>query len=252
MVLCTLLTSGCRERATAVVEELGAALQRGELEALERRLSPDYEDPLGGREALLADLDAMLREAGRVEVKLAELAERAGTSRQRTTVVGRLELELAGSPRWSVVAPLAVTLEASDRLRVVSGLLTELRDVRALMARRRAALEANDAAALGALLHPQYRDGDLDRAEASARLARELEGVRLRLYPSLYRLEVREDLAHVDEHYTLDVAETPQPPAVARFTLRRSAGRYLVAAGLFSRREGPGADAADPSAPDRR
>ena len=101
------------------------------------------------------------------------------------------------------------------------------------MQRRRAALEANDADALAALLHPHYRDGLVDRNEAVERLRRDVEGASIRFRVTNYRLEVRPDLAHIDEYYILTVGERVLPPATAGLTLRKSAGRWRIAAGLY-------------------
>jgi hypothetical protein len=228
-----LALAACAEPAPAVVAEVLRAVEAGDAAALAARISPDYADPLGGRDALVADLADLAREFARREVSGHDLAEAEGASSQRVRVSGRLEGALTGEPSWRFEGPLSVELERTDRTRVVSGLLVDLRDARGLAARRRAALEGNDAAALVALLHPGYRDGDLDRDGARARLERDLASVRIRLTPSLYRLEVREDLAHLDEHHQLEVDHVAQRPAVARLTLRRSAGRARIAAGLY-------------------
>ena len=98
---------------------------------------------------------------------------------------------------------------------------------------RREALEANDPEALRALLHPAYRDGDLDADGALRRISDSLRGVRVRLRPTHYRLEIRGPQAHLDEHYVLTVGTRTLPPAVARLTLERTAGRFRIVAGLF-------------------
>ena len=102
------------------------------------------------------------------------------------------------------------------------------------MRARRRALESNDAGALAALLHPNYRDGIIDHRMAAERMRRDLAGVAIRFTATHYRLEIRRDLAHIDEHYVMTVDGQPGRPAVAGLTLRKSAGRWRIAAGLYA------------------
>lgn len=235
--------SGCTgcEDPEARVREAYAALAAGDVAAVEALIHPDYSDPAGDRAALVAALPELARDGVRPELR--ELEVLRGPS--GPAVIGTLELRLAGPPEWTVLGPLRVELAPHDgRLRVRSGYLDDLRDLRALFAARRAALEANDADALGALLHPEYQDGTLDKAQAVARLRTDLAGVPLRIEPRSYWAEVRGLDTHVDERYGLRVGEATHA-AIARLTLRRAAGHWRIRAGLYP----PGQDRPPPTTP---
>lgn len=207
--------------------------ERGDLEPARRAVAPDYADPLGGRDVLLADLEAYVERFGARRVKFSELSTVDDPSALVATLTGRLDLELVGPPTWKVVGPAQIELERHGDFYVRSGLLSHVRDIERLMARRRAALEANDAEQMRPLLHPRYRDGDLDVDDAIERLAKDLSGVPVRLEVTNYRVELRGPTAHVDEHYVLKVRDRAMPPSVARFTLARTAGRWKIIAGLY-------------------
>ena len=231
--LLAVLFAGCGPAAEEVALRAVEAAADADVATLGRWVDPGYADPLGGLEVLRRDLADLEARYGRRRIELRELSRHAAASELHTTVVGHLDVELVGQPTWRAVGAMSLELERNAGWRVRAGLLSDLRDIMGLMDARRRALEANDPAALAALLHPRYRDGDLDREEAAQRMARDLEGVRIRLEPTNYRLELRGTTAHLDEHYRLEVAGRALPPTIARFTLGRTAGRWRILAGLY-------------------
>ncbi len=230
LVLLALAACGdaCDDPA-AVVGEAVRALHAGDAEAVAARIHSAYSDPVGDRARLVEDLGALVRDTPRVVLSEVEVVR----GPNGPTLVGKLEAHLVGPPEWTVVGPLRIELSPDQgRLAIRTGFLDDLRDLRALLGARRAALEANDAAALGALIHPEYRDGTLDRAAAIARLERDVAGVPIRIQPRSYWAEVRGLDAHVDERYVLRIGESDHA-AIARFTTRRAAGRWRIFAGLY-------------------
>lgn len=232
-VLVALLLASCTAQPEKIVDEIARGFEAGDLEPAKRYVDPGYADPLGGRDVLLADLGELVETSGRRTLAYRDLSTGDDPSALVATLTGRLDLELVGPPTWKVVGPAQIEFVRTDGFRIRNGLLAHVRDIRRLMARRRAALESNDAEAVRPLLHPRYRDGDLDADGAVARLKRDLSGVPVRLTPTNYRVELRGPTAHVDEHYVLRVGERSLPPSVARFTLARTAGRWKIIAGLY-------------------
>lgn len=227
-----LLLVGCT-RPVEQLERANQELAAGQLSAVEARIAEAYRDAIGGKAELRAGLEEILRGATSLEIRTPELtALRTEGPDRGTTLQGKLELSFEDkeSGGWTLTGPLDVELDHSGQIR--SGYLADLRDLIGLFKARRAALEANDAAALGALLHPDYRDGDRDKDATVRRLAEDLEGTPVRLRPLSYWAELRGMDAHVDERYELRVGEEPRR-AVARFTLRKSAGRWRIFAGLY-------------------
>lgn len=223
----------CAEPPDRVVARAFAAIADGDLEALEARIDAGYTDALGDRRRLLEDLRELREQCAKLAFTLGEVSVARGQTELDPRVLGRLDVECPGKPRWKVTGPLEIDLVKEGDFRVRSGLLTDLRDVRKLAEARRAALEGNDADGYAKLLHPTYRDGDVDREETTLRLQRDLAGVRVRLEPSLYRLELRGPTAHLDEHYVLTVGERTLPPGIARLTLTRAAGLWKISSGLY-------------------
>jgi len=219
---------GC-ETPVDVATSVAKTLSSGRVEDVRERIHPDYSDPLGDRTTLLRGLDDLIRGSGPLTLRVSELEAVRGP--EGPTVIGKIEATLAGSPSWTFTGPFALELAGKNQIR--SGLLGDLREIRALFAARRAALEANDAKAIGALIHPEYRDGTLDRAGAIARLESDIAGTPIRIEPLSYWVEVRGLDAHVDERYTLTLDEVPHA-SIARFTLRRSAGSWRIFAGLYA------------------
>src|SRR5688572_8725656 len=210
-VVIALVLGACREPPQEIVASAFDALMRGDRDGALARVDEHYLDALGGRAELEQDLDRLLQESGRIEIRTSEISIVEGATKLQVKVIGRLEVALIGKPEWRATGPLEIDLRES---KIASGFLTGLRDVRQLAARRRAALEGNDPALYADLLHPTYRDGDVDREATETRLRRDLASVRIRLEPSLYKLEIRGALAHLDEYYALVVNERPLPPAV--------------------------------------
>ncbi len=229
-----LALAACVEDPREDLEALRVAFEAGDADAIGARIHPEYSDALGDGRRLVSELASLFEAHPRRVLRLEEATVvRRPDDPLVVEVIGRLELELAGAPEWKLVAPLRVEYRPAGRLRARSGLFTELRDVRALFADRRAALEANDAEAAAALLHAGYRDGAVDRAEAARRLRTDLAGRRIRHTPLHYRVDARGDLVHVDERYRLEVDDQAVGPVLSRLTLRPEAGRWRIAAGLY-------------------
>jgi hypothetical protein len=224
----------CGPQPAEVAVAAFEALAANDVEGALARVSDGYSDPLGKKAELARDLEDLVNSTGRIRLALSEISTVPGDSKLEARVIGRLDVELAGEPAWRVTGPLELDLRRDDGFRIVGGFLAELRGIRRLMADRRAALESNDAALYAKLLHPTYRDGENDREVAEERLTRDLSGgVRIRLEPSLYKLELRGPTAHLDEHYRLTVGDRVLPPSIARLTLRPAAGLWRIAAGLY-------------------
>lgn len=229
-----LLLAGCQRTPKEAVEQARAALEARSTTDLLEVLDPEYADTLGTKARLLSDLEDLWRRYPRIHLATEALTVAQGASELDATVVGTLDADFVGQPTWKVRGPVAIELvRRTDGFRIRSGLLTDFRDIERLMAKRRAALEANDAQQVKDLLHPGYRDGDLDGDQAAARLARDLEGKKVRLDATNYRLELRGPRAHVDEHFVLEVNGRPSRPLIGRFTLERSAGRWRISSGLY-------------------
>ncbi len=222
----------CTSPPEQVVKEVYQAIGAADLSGLRKHLDPEYTDPLGDHQRLLGDLEGIFKTYPKRALELSELQGAPRESKLEVQVTGMLTAEFIAEPTWRVQGPIQVDLVRTDGFRIRSGLLSEFRDIQGLAAARRAALEANAVEDLRPLLHPSYKDGDLDGDQVLERLKPSLEGVKLRLEVSNYRLELRGPVAHLDEHYVLKVNGVPSPPLVGRFTLKRSAGRWRIAAGL--------------------
>lgn len=227
--------ASCTEDPLDDLEQIRQAIEAGDLATVESRIHPDYSDALGDRNELAADLARLTLAYGRIRIELTDVELLRGPNPDvAIEIVGRMQVSLSGKPEWKIIAPLGAEYRRATTLRLRSGLLTDVRDIRALMGRRRAALEGNDAEAYASLLHPNYRDGDLDRDDVEARLRTDLTGVRIRHEPMHYRVDVRGPVAHVDERYALTVGDRSFGGKVARLTLERSAGRWRIAGGLYA------------------
>lgn len=233
LLVCAASGFGCGPTPEQLVQNAEIWLQSRDWARLKSHLDTEYTDPLGDRDRLMRDLADLDRDHPDWLIRWSQEGYRTRTTALFADVEARLNARLRGQPEWRIEGTMTVSLHQSDRWRVQGGLLTDLRDIRGLMAERRAALEANDVEGLTALLHPAYRDGLIDRDEAAARLARDVRGTAIRLRPSLYRVDVRPDLAHVDEHYRMSINGQEQPAAVAGMTLRKTAGRWRIAGGLY-------------------
>lgn len=197
-------------------------------------IDPDYADPVGDRARLERDVAAIGERHATLAIRLADVTEADAPSELAKDVTAVIDADFVGEVTWKVRGTIRLeVVRRQDGFRIRSGLLTDFRDVDELMARRRAALEANDPEAVRALLHARYRDGDLDAGDAIRRLAENLGGRKVRLEASNYRLELRGEKAHVDEHYVITVDDRRSRPLIGRFTLERSAGRWRIAGGLY-------------------
>lgn len=229
----TALSLGCVRAPEDVVRRAARAIEEGDLDALRRHIAPGYADARGDRARLFEDLEHLIATSAMRKI-LWDEPERLPSESGRTAVVeAHLELQWVGPPNWRVYGPDRLELVRQDDFRIEGGVLVAFRETEALVRARRAALEANDAEGLRVLLHPDYRDGDLDADEAIHRLAKNLEQTPVRLRPTNYRLELRGSRAHLDEHYVLAIGPRTLPPAIARFTLEKTAGRLRIVAGLY-------------------
>lgn len=228
-----LASGACAPSPREAADAVAAALGRGDVDAVLSNVARSYADPLGDRATLEAELRALVAEQGTIPTRLAEVDLLRGEQPGRAELVGRVEVKTGGVPSFDLRGPLRWEfLEEDGRPRIRSGLLDDLRDVRALFAARRAALEANDVDALATLLDPTYRDGDTDREAAIQALRALVVGTPIRLEPTSYWIDVRGLEAHVDERYVLRTGDAEQR-AIGRFTLRRTAGRWRLSAGLL-------------------
>ena len=229
----TSATTACGPTPTQLARRAETLVQTRSWTDLSLAIDAEYGDPLGDRATLLGDLDDLDRTFARWHFDWTAQPSRV----QANALVGEVETylsaELVGHPVWRVEGPMTLAMHRTDQWRIQGGLLTDLRDIRGLMRARREALEANDAGALAGLLHPNFRDGLLDRTEAIQRLETDLPGRAVRLQVTNYRLEVRADLAHIDEYYVMRINGRPGRPSTAGLTLRKSAGRWLIAGGLY-------------------
>jgi hypothetical protein len=230
LALC--FVASCAKPPDRVVADAMRAIERGDVNALAPMIAEDYADPLGGKKELIAGVRDLLERFGRVSIRLSEVGPSA-PSKVDADVVGRIDVDLSGEISWRVTGPLEIALRREDGFLIRYGVLTDVRDILGLMDERRRALEANDADGYARLLHPTYKDGDTTLTATKERLAADLAGKSIRLRPSLYKLEVRGPLAHVDEHYVLSVSGKDLPAAVARLTLERAAGRWRIVSGLY-------------------
>lgn len=230
-----LFLSACGPKPTEILEEIQSALARHEVGHVHRFIHARYADALGDRARLLADLERLSEEFAVLSIAFEDLATgEADDPRNTIRLRGRLNVDLTGTSTFKLSGPLDVEFLRSENREVRSGLLGDVRDVRELLAKRRAAFEANDADAYEPLLHLDYRDGDLRRADLLARLRAELPGIAVRQEILHHRVEVRDDLAHVDEHYRLRADDHDLGVRIARFTLKKELGRWKFAAGLSS------------------
>lgn len=230
LLLC-LAHTACRPDPAELAEAARRAVEEEDLGTLGAILHDRYADPMGAKAETLASLRELFERFPRREVQFEALELLRG---EPLTLTGVERVELTGHHTVKWVGPFRWELErAGWPLRIRSGFLDALRDVEAVLDARRAALEANDAEAYGRLLHPDYRDGDLDREGALSRIAQDLDGAVIRLEPIHHQAERRQDLVHVDERYTLRLGEQAFPRGLARLTLRASLGRWRIAAGLY-------------------
>jgi hypothetical protein len=229
-----LLLAACAEAPeTVVVRAAEATLGRQDVT---RWLHPDYADPEGGLDQLLADLDRWAERYPTGEVELGRPTREAGPSRRRVRVQLPFRTELKGSEPWRVRGQLDVALVRTWGYRIRSGWFTELRQAQTLFDSLRRAASPGE---VKPLLHPEFRtgEGDLtDRAEYLTRLGARhpfgcaweaAAGVTLRQA----RLEQREARAHLDLFLRLPDPGGPIPRRL-RLELAPSAGRLRVHRGL--------------------
>lgn len=212
---------------------LHAALEV-ELDELQRWTAPTYADGRGGWAELETDLRSWRRLFQRRVWNRLELEDRsAGPSRAVATVEARFALAFDGldGPDLRASGTMVLQLVRDGQLRVRSGVMPRVRQSLALLDARRRALEANDLDALTKLIHRSYRDGPLDRFRLLEKLRNTFPRTAVRRVPISYRVEIRDDLVHVDAHYRIEERGSAHPQ-VDRLTLAQSAGALLIRAGL--------------------
>lgn len=211
--------SACGPTPVEVVRQLEVRSPEALRRAARGALSPDYQDPRGGAEALVSELGALYADTPPWEISLSDLKQQPELSARRLRVSATLHARWDGRPSWRAEGPVRVELERLERWRVIGGWLWQLREARALVGQWRRARAAGDAQALRALLHGGYgQRADPARAVERARRAppAPLLGVHLQL---------REGGAH------LDLFRKGQ--ATLRWTLRPEAGRLRILAGAL-------------------
>ena len=228
-----LVFSGCAPAPRRVADAVFAEIAAGSVEAALAAVADDYQDPVGDRARLASDLRAFVDEQRPLTVGLVDVSTIPGPGPGTAELLGRLEVETQGRPSWSFRGPLRLGFLKRGQASVIStGLLDDLRGLRALFEARRRALEANDVDGLIRLLDPAYADGDLDRAAVEARLRDEVPGTPIRMEPESYWVEVRGLEAHVDERYALRLGDDLHR-AIGRFTVRKTGGTWRLSAGLL-------------------
>lgn len=214
-----------------------AALRGAEvadLRDLERAVDPRYADALGGRPALLSDVRGLARVYPRRTIQALDVRVRRPTTSQAVAeATVDLDLDLGGArPSVRGTGTMRVEVVRDGVFRVRSGLLTEVRDALQLLRSYRSAIEGNDVAALGRLLHPNYRDARLDRVRLLEAIAPKINARAIRFEPVAQRIELRPGLVHVDLHLRMAVDDRPPRPHIARLTLSTSAGKLRIRAGV--------------------
>lgn len=237
--------AGCGPGPVKAVSEAFRAAAAGDGAALSKVVDPGYADPLGDRDALLERVEGW---AARYHDRELDLFDPAVAypelSRRRAVVrIDRLEWRASGGgPRFSRLGPAAIELTRDGSWRVVSGLLTTSFDVEERLEEAKAALEANELGRLARLLHPTFRRGPDDEAAFVERLDRLLGSRPVRIERTGTRVEVRDDLVHVDAFARLSVDGGPPASGTLRATLRPVAGRWAAAAVRWSTPEGRSPD----------
>jgi len=184
---------------------------------------------LGDRDDLLRDVAALGRThpAERFDARVARLTSE-GASKRRMTAHLEADGAWGGEPSFRVTGPMPVTLEPWGSYRLRAGFLTDLRDAVQLTDAWARARRDPSPEHLKPLLHPAYDDAFVTRDEIAATWL-EQDPVRARV--TFVRLEVRDDLAHLDLHELVD-ADDGDRPVIHRLTLRPAAGRWRIASGL--------------------
>ncbi len=218
--------------------------------ALRTLVHPNYIDGVGEGGDLIAALRAF-NEAHPVKSFTATVTALTfeGASRRRAKAELSVDGRWGGKPSFHLLGRMPVVLERWGPMRIRSGWLTALRDVDQLVAGWRAFRRAPEPAAARMLLHPRYEDG-FDRRDDAVDCLMRLPSKSVQ--PTLVRLELREDLAHLDLHEEVGEAPTAKRPQTHRWTLRSVAGRWRIAAGVdCGSPEGGEIDERDATGPDR-
>ncbi|MEM1025136.1 MAG: hypothetical protein AAGD10_02765 [Myxococcota bacterium] len=221
-----LLSIGCSGEPAELVQR--ALSEASKPEGLPRFLHPDYRDPLGGTERLLAELETRPP----TELRIEEARTRWGPSKRRPMVEIEAVVEW---PRWRVVGRETMGLERGAWGHSIrSGFLTGARDVQSMVDELLAARTPSEAIEL---VHPNYAQGLESRADLAEEWAQgphpsgadwsEVDRVEL----VQGRLELRPDRSHLDLHLRLPAVGGPRPVTL-RLTLAPAAGRWRIVAGF--------------------
>lgn len=201
------------------------ALQREDSDGLARTLAADYVDGLGARKEALADAHRWWAAPADFDIRHLTCrrlpSNRTFESPRWTEVAVELDADIPGPVPWRVEGPFRSAVVRGLDARIRSGWLVELRSaqrVASALSQARAPGDVRD------LLHPDFRQGWTDRAEAARAW-----GSR-RLAVTHGRLELRERGAHLDLFHR--GFEDPRLGRVLRLTLKPAAGRLRIAAGL--------------------
>lgn len=223
------LVLGCEAEPDEVLLRALRATAAGEASALPPLLHPDYADTLGDGRDLVRDLSAWFEvhppaSFDHGPIDRSDVGASARRLRLRTTVAAAWD----GEPQVQLTGPLDVTLERWAGYRIRAGFLTDLRDLDRFVRAWEAARRQPDPDTLRPLLDPNYDDDFVTRAQIAQRwMSAGPEAARV----TLVRMEVRDDLAHLDLHEL--VGPTPGGrPRIHRLTLRPVAGRWRVTSGL--------------------
>ncbi len=217
-----------------VYDEVLAALTTGDERTLKQYVDPKYVDSLGGASELFEDIRTWNQIYERRSfTRTGWNATPNSLSRATALATTTIEAEFVGTGHSvRVSGTMALEFIRHGHFRVQSGLFTRLRDALELVHARRRALEANDVEQLQQLIHPQYRQGHTNRLRLLQSLRMNMKNRSVRIEPIAYYVELRRQLVHVDEHYTMSINGQKLPPSVARLTLTPSAGRLKIRSGL--------------------
>jgi hypothetical protein len=225
----TALSGACQHEPKTVFVEAVRATAAGRAEALRPLLHPAYADTLGGGDELVGQLSAFF-DAHPPEAFDASIdsVQSDGASKRRLVLHAFVEGAWGGAPGFRVSGPMRVTLEPWGGYKLRAGYLTDVRDVARLVKAWTVARRDPSPATLRPLLHPGYEDDFVTRDEIAT--AWRAHGPEL-AEVTMVRLEVRDDLAHLDLHELVGGGAARQP-VIHRLTLRPAAGRWWIASGL--------------------
>ena len=166
-----------------------------------------------------------------IKIQSLKIADRS-TSHTLTTAKIDIDVHFLGEPQIIMKGPTTMHLRYRDRYRVQSQLLTELRAVIELLDAKRKAAETQQAELIDELLHPSYGNSDHDKEKYQNNWKENIIRDSIRMETSVYRIHLRSDKVHVDEHYRLFINGKGPIRAISRLTLKKSAGSLKIWRGL--------------------